>query len=184
MAIQLEINGEPRTVDVESDTPLLWILRDELDLKGTKFGCGIGNCGACTIHVDGRAIRSCLAPVSMAEGKQIKTIEGLSPDASHPLQQAWLEHQVPQCGYCQSGMLMSAAALLEQNPTPDDSAIDKAMTNVCRCGTYSRIRAAIHTAAASGAGRNAGAGINADTGTDTGTGTGAAKRDAAQNEEA
>jgi isoquinoline 1-oxidoreductase alpha subunit len=147
MAIEFEVNGEKREVEVESDAPLLWVLRDELNLKGTKFGCGIGNCGACTVHINGRAIRSCLAPVSVAEGKQVTTIEGLSEGVSHPLQQAWLEHQVPQCGYCQSGMLMSAAALLAKNPKPDDAAIDQAMTNVCRCGTYSRIRAAIHTAA-------------------------------------
>ncbi len=150
MGFELTVNGKRHQVDVERDAPLLWVLRDELGLSGTKFGCGIAACGACTVHLDGRAVRSCVMPVSAAIGRQITTIEGLSPDRSHPLQQAWIEHQVPQCGYCQSGMLMTAADLLERNPSPDDAAIDSAMTNICRCGTYPRVRAAILSAAAKG----------------------------------
>jgi isoquinoline 1-oxidoreductase alpha subunit len=143
----LTINGTQRTVDVASDTPLLWVLRDNVGLTGTKFGCGIGQCGACTVQVDGVPTRSCSLPVSLAAGKRITTIEGLSPDTSHPLQRAWLEEDVPQCGYCQSGQLMAAAALLEKNKNPTDADIDAAMTNVCRCGTYNRIRRAIKRAA-------------------------------------
>ena len=147
MAIRLRVNGVERAVDVEPDAPLLWVLRDELGLTGTKYGCGIAACGACTVHLDGHAKRSCVLSVSAAEGKEVTTIEGLSPDRSHPLQTAWLTHQVPQCGYCQSGMLMSAAALLARKPAPTDAEIDASMTNICRCGTYPRIRAAIHDAA-------------------------------------
>ena len=147
MSIKLTVNDEPRIIDVEPDAPLLWVLRDELGLKGTKFGCGISACGACTVQVDGRAVRSCVVPVAAVEGKSVRTVEGLSDRRDHALQRAWLAHQVPQCGYCQSGMLMSAAALLESNPHPSDAEIDQAMTNICRCGTYSRIRAAIHDAA-------------------------------------
>ena len=142
--IEFELNGEPRRVDVEPSMPLLWVLRDELGLTGTKFGCGIGQCGACTIHLDGQAVRGCLTPVSAAAGKSVTTIEGLDPAAQHPLQQAWDELNVPQCGYCQSGQLMSAAALLAVQPHPSDTEIDNAMSgNLCRCGTYGRIRAAI-----------------------------------------
>ncbi|AMQ56527.1 (2Fe-2S)-binding protein [Algoriphagus sanaruensis] len=143
----LTINGKSQQVDVDPSTPMLWVLRDHLDLVGTKFGCGIAQCGACTIHLDGNAIRSCQLPVSAAEGAQITTIEGLSENGDHPVQQAWLEHDVPQCGYCQAGQIMSAAALLAQNPNPSDTDIDNAMNgNICRCGTYTRIKAAIHTA--------------------------------------
>jgi len=136
-------------VDVEPEMPLLWVIRDILNLKGTKFGCGIAQCGACTVHIDGEPVRSCSYPVSAAQGKAITTIEGLSEDASHPLQQAWIRHQVPQCGYCQSGQIMSAAALLAKKPHPTDADINAAMTNICRCGTYRRMRAAIHDAAGS-----------------------------------
>jgi len=145
MKIDLIVNGQTHRVDVEPDTPLLWVLRDFLGLTGTKFGCGIAYCGACTVHMDGNPIRSCIVPVSAAVDRDIRTIEGLD---NHPAQQAWVEHDVPQCGYCQTGMIMAATALLEQNPEPSDADIDAAMTNVCRCGTYTRIRAAIHTAAA------------------------------------
>jgi isoquinoline 1-oxidoreductase subunit alpha len=135
-------------LDVASDTPLLWVLRDTVGLVGTKFGCGIGQCGACTIHLDGVASRACLTPVSAAAGVKITTIEGLSPDGSHPLQRAWMEIDVPQCGYCQGGQIMSAAALLSRNPSPSDQDIDEAMSgNICRCATYFRIRAGIHRAA-------------------------------------
>ena len=143
----LTINGERHTIDVAPDTPLLWVLRDNVGLTGTKFGCGIGQCGACTVQLDGVPVRSCSLPVSMAAGKKVTTIEGLSPDASHPLQRAWLEEDVPQCGYCQSGQLMAAAALLQKNKNPSDAEIDAAMTNICRCGTYNRIRKAIKRAA-------------------------------------
>lgn len=137
-------------LDVEADTPMLWALRDELGLMGTKFGCGIGQCGACTIHLNGTPVRGCLTPISAAEGQSVTTIEGLSPDGEHPLQLAWVALNVPQCGYCQSGQLMSAAALLSHTPKPTDAEIDKAMAgNLCRCGTYGRIRAAIHRAASS-----------------------------------
>ena len=143
----LNINGTSKQVDVDPNTPMLWVLRDHLDLVGTKFGCGIAQCGACTIHLDGNAVRSCQLPVSAAEGASITTIEGLSEMGDHPVQQAWLEHDVPQCGYCQAGQIMSAAALLASNPNPSDTDIDNAMNgNICRCGTYTRIKAAIKTA--------------------------------------
>jgi isoquinoline 1-oxidoreductase subunit alpha len=146
--ITLNVNGKPLSVDVPPDTPLLWTLRDALGLTGTKFGCGQALCGACTVHVDGAATRSCVLPVSAAQGKKITTIEGLSAHSDHPVQRAWLQHDVPQCGYCQSGQIMSAAALLAQNKSPSDADIDTAMSgNICRCGTYNDIRAAIHTAA-------------------------------------
>jgi len=148
MAFKLTINGTDHEVDVEPETPLLWVLRDTVGLTGTKFGCGIAQCGACTVHLDGQPVRSCSTAAASAVGREITTIEGLSPDSSHPLQRAWVEHTVPQCGYCQSGQIMSAAALLSRNPNPSDSEIDAAMAgNLCRCGTYSRIRAAIHRAA-------------------------------------
>ena len=144
----LNVNGARRTVDVEPDTPLLWVLRDSLGLTGTKFGCGMAQCGACTVHVDGEAVRSCVKQVSELVGKRIVTIEGLSPDSSHPLQRAWVEEDVPQCGYCQSGQIMSAAALLAAIGDPSDEDIDRSMSgNICRCGTYLRIRRAIHRAA-------------------------------------
>lgn len=145
--IALTVNGTEHSVDVNSDMRLLWVLRDILGLTGTKFGCGMSLCGACTVHLDGEPVRSCVMPVSIAAGKNITTIEGLSTDGRHPLQQAWVEHQVPQCGYCQTGMIMSAAALLKKKPRPTDADINEAVTNICRCGTYVRIRAAIHTAA-------------------------------------
>lgn len=146
--IRFKVNGKPVSLDVLPDMPLLWALRDELDLKGTKFGCGIGQCGACTVHVDGTPKRSCRTEVSTVEGREVTTIEGLSPDGSHPLQRAWVELDVPQCGYCQAGQLMTAAALLADNPSPTDHEIDLAMNgNLCRCGTYLRIHAGIHTAA-------------------------------------
>lgn len=147
MAIRLSVNGRDETVDVAPDTPLLWVLRDTLGMTGTKFGCGIAYCGACTVHIDGVATRSCSVPVSDAEGKPITTIEGLSPTSNHPVQQAWLAEDVPQCGYCQSGMIMAATALLKTTPKPTDAEIDAAITNVCRCGTYNRIRRAIKRAA-------------------------------------
>jgi isoquinoline 1-oxidoreductase alpha subunit len=146
--ITLKINGATREADVEQDMPLLWVLRDELGLKGTKFGCGAGLCGACTVHVDGRAMRSCSVPVSAVAGKSITTIEALSTGpALHPVQQAWLDGQVPQCGYCQPGMMMAVAALLKQKADPTDADIDAAITNICRCSTYARVRPAIHAAA-------------------------------------
>jgi aerobic-type carbon monoxide dehydrogenase small subunit (CoxS/CutS family) len=148
-ATSLNVNGKRQTVTAAPDTPLLWVLRDVLGLTGTKFGCGIAQCGACTVHLDGAAVRSCSVPLSAAAGKRVTTIEGLSPNRSHALQRAWLELDVPQCGYCQSGQLMSAAALLARTPAPSDADIDAAMSgNICRCGTYQRIRAAIHLAAA------------------------------------
>ncbi len=143
----LTINGQKHKVDAEADTPLLWVLRDYLGLTGTKFGCGIGQCGACTVHLDGMPIRSCSFPAGAVANMKITTIEALSPDATHPLQKAWIALNVPQCGYCQSGMLMAAAALLKEKPRPTDAEIDSAMTNICRCGTYPRVRAAIHKAA-------------------------------------
>jgi len=145
--ISLVVNGQRRSVNVEPDTPLLWVIREQLGLTGTKYGCGIAMCGACTVHVDGQAVRSCSFPVGSAVGRRITTIEGLSANRSHPLQKAWIATQVPQCGYCQSGMLMAAAALLSEKPRPTDADIDVAMTNICRCGTYERIRKAIHAAA-------------------------------------
>jgi isoquinoline 1-oxidoreductase alpha subunit len=144
------INGTAREVEVEEDTPLLWVIREQLGLTGTKYGCGIAQCGACTVHVDGQAVRSCVLPVSLVEGKAVTTIEGLSADGSHPVQKAWAHLDVPQCGYCQSGMMMSAAALLDAIPKPTDRDINDTMTNICRCGTYNRVRAAIHLAADGG----------------------------------
>jgi isoquinoline 1-oxidoreductase alpha subunit len=141
------VNGKAVNLDVEDDMPLLWALRDELGMTGTKFGCGVAACGACTVHIDGVATRSCVMPVVAVAGKSVQTIEGQGDPILAKLQAAWVEHQVPQCGYCQSGMLMAATALLRQNPHPTDSDIDDAMTNICRCGTYQRVRAAIHTAA-------------------------------------
>jgi len=147
--ITLQINGERATLEDEPDMPLLWALRDRLGLTGTKFGCGVGLCGACTVHLDGYAVRSCITPIGGAQGAEITTIEGLpGGGADHPVQQAWIEGQVPQCGYCQPGMIMAAAALIAETPTPSDADIDAAITNICRCGTYPRIRAAIRRAAA------------------------------------
>lgn len=144
----LTVNGVQHQVDVDSDTPILWVLRDTLQLVGTKFGCGISQCGACTIHLDGKAARSCSLPIGAADGKKITTIEGLSEDGSHPVQQAWIEHDVPQCGYCQAGQIMTASAFLAENSNPSDQEITEAMHgNICRCGTYTRIRAAVKTAA-------------------------------------
>jgi isoquinoline 1-oxidoreductase alpha subunit len=144
----LSINGKSHTVEVEPDTPLLWVLRDTLGLTGTKYGCGIAQCGACTVHVDGAAVRACSLPVSEAAGKTITTIEGLAVNgALHKVQQAWLDHDVPQCGYCQSGMIMAVAALIKDKAQPSDAEIDSAISNICRCGTYQRVRAAIHAAA-------------------------------------
>lgn len=146
----LSINGENQKLDVDPSTPMLWVLRDHLSLPGTKFGCGIAQCGACTIHLNGEATRSCVKPISAVGDAEITTIEGLSKNADHPVQKAWLEHDVPQCGYCQSGQIMSAATLLKSNPTPTDAEIENAMNgNICRCGTYTRIRAAIKIAATS-----------------------------------
>lgn len=148
--ISLSVNGKQVTVDVEDDMPLLWVLRDELGLTGSKYSCGVAACGACTVHVDGQPVRSCVMPVSAMVGKKITTIEALSEDGkSHPVQKAWVQLQVPQCGFCQSGMIMTAAALLEQNKQPSDADINAAMTNICRCGTYARVRDAIHLAARS-----------------------------------
>ena len=147
--ISLTVNGKTYKADVAPDTPLLWVLRDALGLTGTKYGCGIAQCGACTVHVNGEPVRSCNAQIAEVAGKRVTTIEGLSPDSGHPLQKAWIAEEVPQCGYCQSGQLMSAAALLAKNKSPSDADIDKAMSgNICRCGTYNRIRKAIHAASA------------------------------------
>ncbi len=143
----LKVNGKQVNLDVEPDMPLLWALRDELGLTGTKYGCGVAACGSCTVHLDGQPVRACVVPMSAVEGKSVTTIEGLSPDGSHPVQKAWVQLQVPQCGYCQSGMIMAAAALLEQTRTPTDADIEAGITNLCRCGTYQRVRAAIHAAA-------------------------------------
>jgi isoquinoline 1-oxidoreductase alpha subunit len=146
--VKLTLNGQAKEIDVADDTPLLWVLRDTLGLTGTKFGCGAALCGACTVHVDGQPTRSCVTPVSAVAGKAVTTIEGLSSDRSHPVQRAWIELEVPQCGYCQSGQIMAAAALLANNPNPSDADIDEAMSgNICRCGTYPRIRKAVHRAA-------------------------------------
>jgi isoquinoline 1-oxidoreductase alpha subunit len=146
--MKLTINGRAREVDVEPEMPLLWVLRDVLDMKGTKFGCGIAQCGACTVHINGEPVRSCSYPVSAAENQQVTTIEGVARNGRpHPIQAAWIEHQVPQCGYCQSGQIMVAVALLKKKPNPTDADIDAGMTNICRCGTYARIRTAIHAAA-------------------------------------
>lgn len=151
--VRFTVNGEPVEVDVADDTPLLWVLRDSLGLLGTKFGCGIAQCGACTVHLDGAVVRACVTPVSTLEGSEVVTIEGLSDDRSHPVQRAWIDEQVPQCGYCQSGQIMAAAALLRDEPSPTDEDIDRAMSgNVCRCGAYGAIRRAIHAAAAASAG--------------------------------
>jgi aerobic-type carbon monoxide dehydrogenase small subunit (CoxS/CutS family) len=149
MAITFTLNGKSKTLpDVSPDMPLLWVLRDVLDMTGTKFGCGMALCGACTVHINGAATRSCITPISSVSGKHVTTIEGLSADGSHPVQKAWIEEDVPQCGYCQSGQIMSAVALLEKKPHPSDADIDEAMSgNICRCGTYQRIRKAIHRAA-------------------------------------
>lgn len=147
-AFSLTVNGKKHEVNVDPETPVLWVLRDHLDLVGTKYGCGIAQCGACTIHLDGRAMRSCVLPVSSVGEQKITTIEGLSKNGDHPVQKAWLEHDVPQCGYCQAGQIMNAAAFLEENPDPTDEQIEEAMNgNICRCGTYLRIKAAIKTAA-------------------------------------
>jgi isoquinoline 1-oxidoreductase alpha subunit len=151
MPYTLTVNGQSKTVDVPADTPLLWVLRDVLDMKGTKFGCGIAQCGACTVHVNGTATRSCQTPIASASGKAITTIEGLSADGSHPVQRAWLQVDVPQCGYCQAGQMMSASALLAKTPKPSNTQIDAAMNgNLCRCGTYLRIRQAVQLAATLG----------------------------------
>lgn len=147
MAIKFRVNGQEKTVDVDPETPLLWVLRDNLGMTGTKYGCGIAACGACTVHVNGVAERSCSVPAEFADGAEITTIEGLSDDRSHPVQQAWIEEDVPQCGYCQSGMIMSVASLLEEIPNPTDEDINTYITNICRCGTYTRIRKAIKRAA-------------------------------------
>ncbi len=148
---KISVNKKPYETEAEPSTPMLWVLRDDIGLTGTKFGCGIAQCGACTIHVDGEARRSCITPLSAVVGKEVTTIEGLSPDSSHPLQKAWVEADVPQCGYCQSGQIMAAAVLLKKTPKPTDADIDQAMSGiVCRCGTYGRIRAAIKSAAANG----------------------------------
>ena len=147
--ITITVNGTPHQLDVEDEMPLLWVLRDEIGLTGTKFGCGIAACGACTVHVDGKPVRSCSVPIGSVAGAAVTTIEGLSPDSRHPVQQAWLAEQVPQCGYCQSGQIMAVAAYLKQNPNPTDADIDTNLTNICRCGTYERLRRAVHRAAAS-----------------------------------
>ena len=146
--VHLTVNGSSHDIDVDPNTPLLWVLREQVGLSGTKYGCGIAQCGACTVHLDGAAVRSCSVPVSEAEGKQITTIEGLAQNGIlHPVQKAWLEHDVPQCGYCQTGMIMAVAALLMEKPKPTDADIDSAITNICRCGTFQQVRVAIHTAA-------------------------------------
>jgi isoquinoline 1-oxidoreductase alpha subunit len=148
--IEFRLNGEDMRVDADEKMPVLWVLRDVLHLTGTKYGCGIAQCGACTVHVDGKAMRSCVLPVASVQGKSVTTIEGLADeDGLHPVQQAWIDEQVPQCGYCQPGMIMSTVALLAENPNPDDADIDRSITNICRCGTYPRIRKAIHRAAKS-----------------------------------
>jgi isoquinoline 1-oxidoreductase alpha subunit len=145
MTVKLKVNGTEHELDVEDDAPLLWVIRDEIGLTGTKFGCGIAQCGACTVHVDGVAQRSCVTPVAAVQGREITTIEGISANGNTPVQQAWIEHQVPQCGYCQSGMIMAVTALLAKNPKPTDDDLAQAITNICRCGTYTRIRAAVRS---------------------------------------
>jgi len=162
--MKIEVNGRAHEVDVEPEMPLLWVLRDVLGMTGTKFGCGIAQCGACTVHLEGEPVRSCVVPASAAAGKRVTTIEGLSRDSSHPVQKAWLQLDVPQCGYCQSGQVMAAAALLAKKPKPTDKDIDEAMSNICRCGTYQRIRAAIHVAA--GAAKGGGSIIHMGAGPD------------------
>ena len=149
--IKLDINGRTHEVDAPEDTPLLWVLREWVGLTGTKYGCGIAQCGSCSVHIDSEVVRSCQLPVGSVGTAKIVTIEGLSADGSHPVQKAWLAHEVPQCGYCQSGQIMAAVALLREKPKPTDAEIDAAMTNICRCGTYQRVRAAIHTVAGTGA---------------------------------
>ena len=153
MAFTLKINGRSHTVDIEPETPLLWVIRDTIGLTGTKYACGIAQCGACTVHVNGRAVRSCVTPASTVIGRDITTIEGLSQDSDHPVQVAWTEEDVPQCGYCQSGQIMADEAFLDKHPNPSDADIDREITNLCRCGTYVRIRRAIHRAAQLAAGR-------------------------------
>ena len=156
MAVTFILNGESKSVDVDPQMPLLWVLRDNLNMTGTKYGCGMALCGACTVHIDGEATRSCITPISAVAGKKVTTIEGLSADGSHPVQKAWIEEDVPQCGYCQSGQIMSAAALLARKPKPTDAEIDDFMSgNICRCGTYQRIRKAIHRAAGQAAAKSA-----------------------------
>ena len=158
MSVTFSVNGRPVEFDGPDDVPLLWVVREHLGLTGSKFGCGVGACGACTMHVDGEALRTCVMPVITAQGSHVTTIEGLSADADHPVQQAWMELDVPQCGYCQSGMIMAAVALLKRHPQPTDLDIDREMTNLCRCATYARIRAAIHLAARLRAGMTTGQG--------------------------
>lgn len=153
--LEIEINGTSRVLDCDTATPLLWALRDHLNLTGTKFGCGIGACGACTVHLDGAAVRSCVLPVAAAAGKKVQTIEGLSKDGRHPLLQAWIDVQVAQCGYCQPGMMMAAATLLAINPAPNDAEIEASVTNLCRCGTYARVREAIHRVSEHSQGKSA-----------------------------
>jgi isoquinoline 1-oxidoreductase subunit alpha len=144
---RLTVNGQLHTMDADPDTPLLWVLRDHIGLTGTKYGCGIAQCGACTVHMDGMAVRSCSVPISLADGKQITTIEGLAQNGTlHKVQKAWVDHDVPQCGYCQSGMIMAVAALLKDKPKPSDEDINREITNICRCGTYQQVREAIHAA--------------------------------------
>lgn len=154
--LTLNVNGTTHSVDIEPEMPLLWVLREQLNLLGTKYSCGAALCGACTVHVDGEPVRSCVLPASRVVGKSVVTIEGLSQHGLHPVQAAWIENEVPQCGYCQAGMIMSAVALLAKNPRPTDADIDGAMTNLCRCGTYARVRKAIHAAAAQAGGPSAG----------------------------
>ncbi len=146
--VTIKVNGTSHQLDVEGEMPLLWVLREEIGLTGTKFGCGIAQCGACTVHINGQAVRSCVTPISTIDGAEITTIEGLSPDSRHPVQQAWLTEEVPQCGYCQSGQIMATVAYLKTNPNPTDADIDANLTNICRCGTYERLRRAVHRAAA------------------------------------
>jgi isoquinoline 1-oxidoreductase subunit alpha len=146
--VTIKVNGTSHRLDVESETPLLWVLREEVGLTGTKYGCGIAQCGSCTVHVNGQAVRSCAVPIGSLDGAEVTTIEGLSLDSRHPVQQAWLTEQVPQCGYCQSGQIMATAAYLKSNPNPSDADIDANLTNICRCGTYERLRRAVHRAAA------------------------------------
>jgi isoquinoline 1-oxidoreductase subunit alpha len=146
--VNIRVNGIPHQLDVEDETPLLWVIREEIGLTGTKYGCGIAACGACTVHVNGEAVRSCVVPLGAIANAEVTTIEGLSPDSSHPVQKAWLQEDVPQCGYCQSGQIMAVAAYLKSNPSPTDADIDAKLTNICRCGTYERLRRAVHRAAA------------------------------------
>ncbi len=173
--MQINVNGRSHEVNVEPDTPLLWVIREQVGLTGTKYGCGIAQCGACTVHINGEPVRSCSVPVSTAEGKRIVTIEGLSRDSSHPVQKAWAALDVPQCGYCQSGQIMTAAALLRRKPRPTDRDIDEAMTNICRCGTYQRVRAAIHLAA--GNDKGGGSVIHMEAGKSDGAPTGKPERE-------